>query len=275
MAAFSEDDTVDRRHDLADHFLDCCKLGRYLTVVNDSRFIITDDFRGNPVLPAAAAVAAIYSRDALVAQAALLPLGHSVRGMSSQERDRYEHLFALIEAETLSDDVRGAAGAIISSRFLDAEVRSVEADLDDRLSPARTRYRTFLAVVRQLMDGQITASAFLDEFRDFTKVVAGKLDFGIYSFCLDRIFASPLIPVQIKKLLVIEVFAYPPMIRRELLTNILSSPGLSPDLSQFIERRVVADLGDEMAIELELLRAVKSHRLSVEDIEKGVAEFAH
>ena len=275
MAAYTEDNTVGRRHDLADHFLDCCKLDRYLTVVNDSRFIITDDFRGAPVLPAAAAIAAIYSRDALVAQAALLPLGHSIHGMSNLERDRYERLFALIEAETLSDDVRGAAGALISSRFRDSEVRSVEADLDDRLSPARTRYRAFLAIVRRMMDGKVSASSFVDEFRDFTKAIAGKLDFGIYSFCLDRIFATPLIPMQIKKLLVLELFDYPPLIRRELLTNILSSPGQSPDLSQFIGQRVVADLGDEMAVELELLKAVKTHQLSVEDIEKSVADFAH
>ena len=35
---------------LADHFLNCAKLGRYLTVESGSRFIITDDFRGDSVL---------------------------------------------------------------------------------------------------------------------------------------------------------------------------------------------------------------------------------
>ena len=60
--------------DLADHFFGCVKLGRYLTVADNSRFVITDDFRSSPVIPEASAMAAIYSRDHLVAQAALLPL---------------------------------------------------------------------------------------------------------------------------------------------------------------------------------------------------------
>jgi hypothetical protein len=125
------------------------------------------------------------------------------------------------------------------------------------------------------MDGQVSAGAFIDEFRNFTRAISGKLDFGIYSFCLDRIFTSPLIPEQNKKLLVLEVMEYPPLIRRELLTNVLSQPGQAPDLLRYIEQRVVADLGDEMAVELELLKAVKTHRLSIDDIERSVADFAH
>ena len=46
-----------RPPDLADHFLWCSKLGRYLTVSDGSRFVITDDFRDAPVQPEAAAVA--------------------------------------------------------------------------------------------------------------------------------------------------------------------------------------------------------------------------
>ena len=68
-----------RSPDLADHFLWCSKLGRYLTVSDGSRFVITDDFRDAPVQPEAAAVASIYSKDLLVAQSALLPLGAPVR----------------------------------------------------------------------------------------------------------------------------------------------------------------------------------------------------
>ena len=33
-------------YDLADHFIACAKLGRYLTVASDTRFFITDDFLG-------------------------------------------------------------------------------------------------------------------------------------------------------------------------------------------------------------------------------------
>ena len=65
-------------YDLADHFLACAKLGRYLTIATGARFIITDDLRGDTVHHEAAAVAAIFSRDSLVAEAALLPLCQSI-----------------------------------------------------------------------------------------------------------------------------------------------------------------------------------------------------
>ena len=63
---------------LADHFLTCAKLGRYLTVASGSRFIITDDLREENFMPDAAAMAAIYSRDGLVAEAALLPFSQTI-----------------------------------------------------------------------------------------------------------------------------------------------------------------------------------------------------
>ena len=202
MADLNHDDFNEWRYDLTDHFLDCCKLSRYLTMANDSRFVISDDFRCAPVLPAAAAVAAIYSPDARVAQAAILPLGHSVGSLSARERDRYERLFALIEREILSDDVRGAAGAIhrVAVPWLGSTLRRGQPG--PPYEPG-ARYRSFLAIVRRLMDGQVSAGAFIDEFCNFTRAITGKLDFGIYSFCLDRIFTSPLIPEQNKKLLVL------------------------------------------------------------------------
>ena len=36
----------------------------------------------------------------------------------------------------------------------------------------------------------------VDEFLDFTRQVAGKLDFGIYAMCVDRLFASDRISIQ-------------------------------------------------------------------------------
>ena len=48
---------------------------------------------------------------------------------------------------------------------------------------------------------------------------AGKLDFGIYSFCLDRMFGSPRITMKVKKLLILDILQYPTTIRRELLIN--------------------------------------------------------
>lgn len=253
--------------DLADHFLTCSRLGRYLTVYDGSRFVITDDFRDAPVLPEAAAMASIYSKDLLVAQAALLPLGGSVHKMSVLKREKYERLFQLIEENALSDVVRHSARDVLSAGFRNAEIRALEAELGDKLSPARIRYRNFLDVVKQLMDRKITAGPFLDEFREFTQAVAGKLDFGIYSFCLDSMFGSPRITMKVKKLLILEILQYPPIIRRELLTNILALHGAIRELTEFIKYMVATELGKNAAIEIELLEAFKLKRLSMEDIE--------
>jgi hypothetical protein len=255
------------RFDLADHFLLCSKLGRYLTVSDGSRFVITDDFRDAPVQHEAAAVASIYSKDVLVAQAALLPLGSPVHKMSARRREKYERLFQLIEEQALSEVVRRSARDVLQAGFRNAEIRALEAELGETLSPARVRYRAFLEVVKQLMDRKITAGPFLEEFRDFTQVVAGKLDFGIYSFCLDRMFGSLRIPMKVKKLLVLEILRYPPIIRRELLTNILAYRGQARDLIEFVKYMVATELGKNAAIEIELLEAFKLQRLSMEDIQ--------
>lgn len=259
-----------RSYDLADHFLDCSKLGRYLTVPNGSRFVVTDDVRRAPILPAAA-VAAIYSQDILVAQAALLPLGDPMRAMDARRRDRYERLFALIEEQALSDEVRGSAEALITARFRAAEVRALAAELTGKLDPGRRRYRAFLGIVKQVMDGGISERAFLDEFRQFTGDVAGKLDFGIYSFCLDRIFQSPLVPVKVKQVLILEIINYPPTVRRELLANVLSDPGQSAEVTHFAELKIRSELGEQTSIEIDLLKSLRLRRLSVGDIERSMA----
>jgi len=253
--------------DLAEHFISCSKLGRYLTVSDDSRFVITDDFRGVPIQHEAAAVASIFSKDLLVAQAALLPLGGAVQKFSRIKREKYERLFHLIEQQALSDVVRNSARDVLASGFRNAEIQALEAELGDKLSPARVRYRAFLEVVKQLMDRNITAGPFLDEYRDFTRIVAGKLDFGIYSFCLDRLFGSLRITMKVKKLLVLEIIKYPPIIRRELLTNILAYPGQARELLEFVRYMIASELGKNATIEIELLEAFKLRRLSLEDIE--------
>ena len=260
----------DPQQDLADHFLACTRLGRYLTVFDGSRFVITDDFRDAPVLPEAAAMASIYSKDLLVAQAALLPLGGAVHKMSVTKREKYERLFQLIEENALSEMVRHSARDVLSAGFRNAEIRALEAELGDKLSPARIRYREFLEIVKQLMARKITAGPFLDEFKDFTQVVAGKLDFGIYSFCLDRMFGSARITIKVKKLLVLEILQFPPIIRRELLTDILALHGQIRELVEFIKYMVAIELGKNAAIEIELLEAFKLQRLSMEDIETSL-----
>ena len=120
------------------------------------------------------------------------------------------------------------------------------------------------------MDRNITAGPFLDEFRDFTLVVAGNLDFGIYSFCLDRMFGSLRIQMKVKKLLVLEILKYPPIIRRELLTNVLAYPGQTRELIEFVKYMVATELGKNAVIEIELLEAFKLRRLSMEDIESSL-----
>lgn len=259
--------------DVADHFLACSQLGRYLTVTDGSRFVITDDFRATTFGgAAAAAVASIWSKDPLVAQAALVPLGRSA--LSEKTYRKYERLFALIEAQTLSPEVRNSARHVLERGFRETEIRAIEADLGDKMSPARLRYRAFLGVIKQLMENRISPQPFLDEFRDFTKQVAGRLDFGIYSFCLDRIFGNRQIPMKAKKLLAAELLRYPPLIRRELVTNLLAYPGQDRDLVSFVRGLVMAELDPTVVVEIELLETFKRNRMSMVDVQSDLKRRA-
>ena len=257
--------------DLADHFLNCAKLGRYLTVADNSRFIITDDFRTGQIIPTASAMAAIYSKDNLVAQAALLPLSESAHRLPLNDRERFERLFSLIEEQAFSEDVRSSANVVRHGQFREAEIKALDAALGQQMSPARMRYRHFLEIVKKLMEKKITAGPFLDEFRGFTEEVAGKLDFGIYSFCLDRLFGSVRVSVKVKKLLVLELINYPPLIRRELLTNILVYKGQISELIEFVRYVITNELGQGAKIEIELLEAFKLRQLSMAEIEISLA----
>ena len=138
------------------------------------------------------------------------------------------------------------------------------------MSPAWLRYRQFLDVIKKLMDRKITAGPFLDEFRSFTQDVAGRLDFGIYSFCLDRLFGSMRVSMKVKKLLTLELLNYPPFIRRELLSNVLIFPGQAQELIDFIRYMITTELGQSVAIEIKLLEAFKQKRLSMKDIESSL-----
>ena len=259
---------------LADHFLTCAKLGRYLTVASGSRFIITDDLREKNFMPDAAAMAAIYSRDGLVAEAALLPLSQTIPIMDVAQRDKYERLFHLIGEQTLAGDVRNAAQSLIASRFRAAEIRDLEAELGNKLNPARLRYRDFLVVVRKLMVREISERSFMDEFKGFTQEVAGRLDFGIYSFCIDSIYSSQKIPVTVKKLLALEFLNFPPLIRRELISNILAEPGQTGNMADLVSAMIDRYLALETVIEIKLLKDLKLHRFSMEEI-SALVESAH
>ena len=260
-----------RKPDLADHFIACSSLGRYLTVFDESRFVITDDFiQQGAVDRTASAVASIFSNDPLVAEAALLPLSKAALAKGS-ERERYEELFTLIEAQALSSVVRESAQSLLASGFREARIREIEETLGGKLSPARIRYRAFLEIVRHLTEHKITPQLFRDEFLDFTYAVAGRLDFGIYSFCLDRIFSNGQIPMKAKGFVVSELLGFPATIRRELLTNLLTLHGLEKRLADFVREAIIEKLGDVAATEIELLAALKTSQMSMEDINNMIA----
>ena len=255
---------------LADHFVTSSKLGRYLTFQGNGRFLISDDFSSSKIrIPKdAQAIAAICSRDDLVARAAIMPLAHRAATMDDARRGAYEELFELIERQTLSANVREGAAAVLQSGFREARIRELEAVLTDDLNPARKRYRAFLDTVRRLIEQRVSAGAFIDDFLDFTKTVAGRLDFGIYSFCLDRILATPMIPLQVKKLVTIELLNFPPLVRRELLSNALANPGVDGQVKAFMRHAVAMHLTKGQAVEIDLLEAVKERRITEREIEQ-------
>ena len=255
---------------LADHFITCARLGRYLTFQGNGRFLISDDFHSSKIrIPKdAQAMAAIVSRDELVARAAIMPLAHRAASMDDARREAYEELFELIERQALSPHVRSGVAEVLQSGFREARIRELEAVLTDDLNPARKRYREFLGTVRTLIEQRLTPGAFIDDFVDFTTTVAGRLDFGIYSYCLDRIFATPMIPLQVKKLVTIEVLNFPPLVRRELLSNALANRGVDGQTKSFIRHAVTMHLAKEQAVEIDLLEAVKERRISEREIEQ-------
>ena len=257
---------------LADHFVSCTKLGRYLTFQGNGRFLISDDFHSTKVrIPKdAQAMAAMFSRDELVGRAAIMPLAQRASSLDDHRREAYEELFELIERQTLSPRVREGAAQVLQSGFRETRIRELEAALGDDLNPARKRYREFLATVRMLIEKKVSSGLFIDDFVDFTTSVAGHLDFGIYSFCLDRIYATPMIPLQVKKLVTIEVLKFPSMVRRELLSNALASGAVDTTTKAFIRHAVSLHLDKEQAVQVELLEAVKCRRISPQDIENSL-----
>jgi len=259
--------------DLADHFLECGKIGRYLTVADESRYVVTDDFSaGVKMASIASAAASVFSRDALVAQAALIPLGFRAANAEHRKMGQFEELFTLIEQTALSQEVRGSAEMVLKTGFREARIRDLEKQLGGMISPARVRYRAFLEIVRQLMEKRVSVSGFRDEFLEFTRAVAGKLDFGIFSFCLDRIFSNPQIPSNAKGAVIAEILLFPPLIRRELLTNILSQPKQDRKFVDFVRGAIEQELENEDVVEIYLLVTLKSSRMSLREVENMFME---
>jgi hypothetical protein len=222
--------------DLAAHFIECGALNVGLTLAPGERLVITDDLLNGTVGDAAAiSMAAIVSRDTQLARAAVISLGVVTSRASRSRRERFEQLFALIEDTVFDDTVRESVDALIASRFRDAQINELIQELGGDIAPARQRYQNFLGIVRLLESGRIPQSAFLDEFAEFTRAVAGKLDFGIFALCVERLFVSERIPIPVKLLLFGQVLKYPPLVRKELVSALLCSDEAPDPLVEFAE----------------------------------------
>lgn len=247
-----------RANDLAAHFMECGALNTNLTLAPGDRLVITDDLLGGCVNDLAAiSMAAIVARDTQVARAAILPLGLAASKVSTRERDKYERLFALIEENAFDNGARESAEALLAASFRESQIQEIAAELGGTIGPARERYRAFLEVVKLLTAKKISETLFLDEFLDFTRAVAGKLDFGIYALCVDRLFESPRIPIMVKASLLREICKYPPLVRKELITNLLASPKAEPELIRYARQQVAEVMTREQLTEIMLFTTLK------------------
>ena len=244
--------------DLARHFMECGALNTNLSLAPGKRLVITDDLLNGTVADAAAlSMAAIVSCDGQVARAAMIPLSVAACGSDRKERARYERLFQLIEESAFDPAVRESADVLLVSRFRETQIRDLVEELGGVVGPARVRYRAFLDIVRMLVDKRISGAAFLDEFVEFTRAVAGKLDFGIYSMCVDRLFGSENIPLPVKTFLLKEVLRFPPLIRKELLTNLLSSVSAPGELVRFAHGELAGAMTHDQVKEVFLFTTLK------------------
>lgn len=247
-----------RPSDLATHFMECGALNTNLSLAPGERLIITDDLLNGTVGDVAAlSMAAIVARDSQVARAAMLPLSVVASKVAAHHRPKYQQLFALIEETAFDETVRESAEAMIAANFREAQIRELAQELGGTIGPARTRYRAFLDIIKLLIAKKISEPSFLDEFLDFTRSVAGKLDFGIYSMCVDRLFVSVNIPLLVKVSLVKEVLKYPPLIRKELLTNLLASSLAPMELIRFAQGELAGGMDRNQIMEIVLFTTLK------------------
>ncbi|PKU21832.1 hypothetical protein CWS72_24910 [Telmatospirillum siberiense] len=250
--------TLSPSADLASHFLECGALNTNLSLAPGKRLVITDDLLNGTIAdPAALTIAAIVSRDGQVARAAMIPLSVAASGAGHLDRQRFERLFQLIEESAFDPAIRESADALIVSRFRESQIRELVDELGGVVGPARIRYRAFLDIIRMLVDKRISGAAFLDEFVEFTHVVAGKLDFGIYSMCVDRLFGSENVPLPVKTFLLKEVLRFPPLIRKELLTNLLSSTSAPTELVHLARGELAGVMSTDQIKEIVLFTTLK------------------
>ena len=244
--------------DLAAHFIECGALNVGLTLAPGERLVITDDLLNGTVGDLGAmSMAAIVSRDSQLARAAVISLGVAASRVRPAKRERYERLFALIEQAAFDDSVREPIDALIAARFREAQITELVHELGGAIAPARQRYQEFLEIVRLLVAKRISEQAFLDEFVDFTQAVAGKLDFGIFAMCVGRLFSNERIPLLIKTALVRQVLKYPPRVRKELVSALLSSDEVPPPLVEFTRTAMAGAMTRDEMKEIVLVTLLK------------------
>ncbi|TAN66461.1 MAG: hypothetical protein EPN20_07145 [Magnetospirillum sp.] len=247
-----------RSVDLAAHFMECGALNTNLSLAPGERLVITDDLLNGTVVDLAAmSMAAIVARDGQVARAAIIPLSVAASKVKAGDRHKYEHLFRLIEETAFDDSVRESAEALIAANFREAQIRELAQELGGTIGPARQRYRAFLDIIKLLIDKKISENGFLDEFLEFTRAVAGKLDFGIYALCVDRMFVSEFIPIVVKASLFGEILKYPPLVRKELVTNLLSSPKAPRELIRHARSQLAGGMSRNQMTEIVLFTMLK------------------
>lgn len=244
--------------DLASHFLECGTLNTNITLAPGERIVITDDLLEGRIFDLSAlSMAAVVARDGMVGRAAIIPLAQAASRQGRKRRQRFERLFELIEESAFDEGVRESAEHLVHASFREAEIRDLARELGGTVGPARLRYRAFLDVVRQLTLRKIPEDVFIEEFLDFTRQVAGKLDFGIYAVCVDRMFTSARIPVIIKVSVLREVLRFPPLVRKELVTNLLSSPHAAPELVRHARHELAGAVSREQLTEIFLFTTLK------------------
>lgn len=247
---------LDATSDLAAHFIECAALNVGLTLAPGARLVITDDLLGATDV-AATSMAAIVSRDSQIARAAVISLGFAASRAQRSKRDRYERLFELIEHEAFDDGVRVSIESLVAASFRKAKIDELVQELGGAIASARQRYQEFLGIVRLLIAKQITQPAFLDEFVEFTVAVAGKLDFGIFAMCVQRMFISDNIPLLIKVALFRQVLKYPPLVRKELVSALLSSAEVPSAMVEFAHTAMAAAMTRDERREVVLVTMLK------------------
>ncbi|MCW9039543.1 MAG: hypothetical protein OQJ76_03525 [Rhodospirillales bacterium] len=270
-------DTADHTITLYDHFADCVRLGRYLTIPGTDIYVTSDQIRDRrPGTPLArlsadsAAVAAIFSRDPIVAETALLPLARSALHSTGLDHEKMERLFALIIDNAQQSRVRESAREVALRRFRESEIRTLENDLGNYIAPARRRLQSFLGVLDDIAQGRMTPGEFHQEFVDFTRNVAGRIDFGVFAICLDGIMIHPKIPLEAKVGVVDELMRFPKLLQRELLTNALVKGRANAELLRYIRKTVLSSLTAEAVVEIRLLEAYKRRKLTSDQIRRAL-----